>query len=48
MTKNPMPKDGPLCDLLQRWIEDEALRTRILRDNPAALYGFTHDEVIPT
>jgi predicted TIM-barrel fold metal-dependent hydrolase len=46
MMKKPMPNDGPLCDLLERWIPDAAIRTRILVDNPAALYGFGADERI--
>lgn len=36
----PMPNDGDLLDLLARWVPDEALRNRILVDNPARLYGF--------
>ncbi|SIQ15097.1 amidohydrolase family protein [Marinobacterium stanieri] len=36
----PMPNDGDLLDLLARWVPDEAVRNRILVDNPAALYGF--------
>jgi hypothetical protein len=35
----PMPNDGDLADLLFDWIPDEALRNRVLVDNPAALYG---------
>jgi 2-pyrone-4,6-dicarboxylate lactonase len=46
MMKKPMPNDGPLCDLLARWIPDAETRTRILVDNPAALYGFGADERI--
>jgi len=34
------PDDARLFDLLAEWTEDEALRDRILVDNPAALYGF--------
>ena len=34
------PDDAVLLDLLLEWTEDEALRRRILTDNPAALYGF--------
>jgi predicted TIM-barrel fold metal-dependent hydrolase len=46
MMKKPMPNDGPLCDLLARWIPDAATRQRILVDNAAALYGFGADERI--
>jgi predicted TIM-barrel fold metal-dependent hydrolase len=46
MMKKPMPNDGPLCDLLPRWIPDPATRKRILVDNPAVLYGFGADERI--
>jgi predicted TIM-barrel fold metal-dependent hydrolase len=46
MMKKPMPNDGALSDLLQSWIPDERLLSRILRDNPAELYGFARDEVI--
>ena len=34
------PDDAALLDLLLDWVEDDALRNRILVDNPAALYGF--------
>lgn len=47
MMKKPMPNDGPLCDLLERWLPDGAVRSRVLRDNPATFYGFTPDEAIP-
>ena len=46
MMKKPMPNDGPLCDLLARWIPDAATRRRILVENPMALYGFGADERI--
>jgi predicted TIM-barrel fold metal-dependent hydrolase len=46
MMKKPMPNDGPLADLLARWVPDAAIRKRILVDNPAALYGFAADERI--
>ena len=36
----PMPNDGDLADLLFDWAPDPTLRTRILVDNPAVLYGF--------
>jgi 2-pyrone-4,6-dicarboxylate lactonase len=35
-----MPNDGDLANLLLDWIPDEAIRRRILVDNPAARYGF--------
>ena len=35
-----VPDDGALVNLLARWLPDEALRQRVLVDNPAALYGF--------
>jgi predicted TIM-barrel fold metal-dependent hydrolase len=34
------PDDAALLDLLSDWAGDEALRARILVDNPARLYGF--------
>ena len=40
MVKIPMPNDGDLCDLLTKWVPDEALRKQVLVDNPARLYGF--------
>jgi len=46
MMKKPMPNDGPLTDLLARWVPDAAIRKRILVDNPAAFYGFGPDERI--
>jgi predicted TIM-barrel fold metal-dependent hydrolase len=46
MMKKPMPNDGPLCDLLARWIPDVATRRRVLVENPIALYGFGADERI--
>lgn len=36
----PMFNTGDLLDLLAVWVPDEALRNRILVDNPARLYGF--------
>lgn len=36
----PMPDAGDLLGLLGDWAPDEAVRRRILVDNPAALYGF--------
>jgi 2-pyrone-4,6-dicarboxylate lactonase len=35
-----MPNDGDLVDLLPAWIPDEALRRKVLVENPAQLYGF--------
>lgn len=35
-----MPNDGDLADMLLDWIPDEALRKRVLVDNPARLYDF--------
>jgi predicted TIM-barrel fold metal-dependent hydrolase len=32
--------DAILFDLLAQWVPDEAMRNRILVDNPAKLYGF--------
>jgi D-galactarolactone isomerase len=37
---DPPPDDALLFDLLARWTDDEGIRTRILVDNPAALYDF--------
>jgi hypothetical protein len=34
------PNDAILFDLLADWAPDEAIRNRILVDNPTALYGF--------
>ena len=36
----PMPNDADLLDLLMAWAPDEAVRHKILVDNPHALYGF--------
>lgn len=38
--KGAMPNDGDICDLLLDWVPDEAVRRKVLVDNPAALYGF--------
>lgn len=35
-----MPDDGDLVDLLAAFVPDETTRSRILVDNPQALYGF--------
>ena len=40
LPNNNKPDDALLFDLLTEWAPDEATRTRILVDNPAALYGF--------
>ena len=40
MIKGAMPNDGDLADMLSAWIADAALRTQVLVDNPARLYGF--------
>ncbi len=38
--KDAFPDDANLLDLLLEWAPDEAVRRRILVDNPAELYGF--------
>jgi len=38
--KGNMPNDGALLDQLIDWAPDEALRKKILVDNPEVLYGF--------
>ena len=38
--RDAMPDDADLLDLLLEWAPDEAVRRRILVDNPAELYGF--------
>ena len=38
MTGRTMPNDGDLIDLLLEWAPDEAVRKKILVDNPAKLY----------
>lgn len=35
-----IPDDGHLVDLFHQWVGDEALRKKILVDNPARLYDF--------
>lgn len=35
-----MPNDGDLADMLATWVPDDALRKRILVDNPERLYDF--------
>jgi predicted TIM-barrel fold metal-dependent hydrolase len=37
---DPMPNDADLLDLMFEWVPDEAVRNRILADNPAQLFGF--------
>jgi len=39
MNGRTMPNDGDLLDLLLDWAPDEAVRNRILADNPARLFG---------
>lgn len=39
-TEKEKPDDAALFDLLAEWAPDEAVRRRILVDNPAELYGF--------
>src|SRR5258707_5229155 len=39
-TEKEKPDDAVLFDLLAEWAPDEAMRTRILVQNPATLYGF--------
>ena len=34
------PDDADLLDVLLDWVDDDAVRSRILVDNPAKLYGF--------
>lgn len=38
--KDWLPDDAEHLDLLLEWADDAAVRTKILVDNPAALYGF--------
>jgi predicted TIM-barrel fold metal-dependent hydrolase len=40
-TMKDKPDDALLFDLMAQWSPDETLRTRILVDNPAKLYGFS-------
>lgn len=40
-TEKDKPDDAALFDLLGVWVPDEALRRRILVDNPATLYDFS-------
>jgi D-galactarolactone isomerase len=39
-TAGRYPNDAALLDLLLEWAPDEAVRRKILVDNPARLYGF--------
>jgi D-galactarolactone isomerase len=39
--KGAMPDDADLLDVLLDWAPDEAIRKKILVDNPAELYGFS-------
>jgi 2-pyrone-4,6-dicarboxylate lactonase len=36
-----MPDSGHLLDLFNAWTPSEALRRKILVENPAKLYGFS-------
>ena len=36
----PMPNSTEFFDLLFDWVPDDAIRRRILVDNPSHLYGF--------
>jgi 2-pyrone-4,6-dicarboxylate lactonase len=36
----PMPNVGELLDVLADWVPDDAIRHRVLVDNPGRLYGF--------
>ena len=38
--KEKLPNDGDLADLLADWVPDEAMRKRVLVDNPQRLYSF--------
>ena len=38
--EDEMPNAGHLLDLFNEWTKDDAIRRRILVDNPAKLYGF--------
>lgn len=40
MMESAMPNTGLFAELLATWVPDEAVRKRILVDNPARLYGF--------
>ena len=46
-TPGCIPNDGDLLDLLAEFAPDEAVRNRILVDNPARLYGFDRRNVDP-
>lgn len=39
-----MPDDTNLLDMMLQWLPDSTLRQQIFVDNPAKLYGFTHDD----
>jgi len=40
LLETTMPNDGDLVDQIAVWVPDEAVRRRILVDNPERLYGF--------
>jgi D-galactarolactone isomerase len=36
----PKPDDAWMLDMLLDWVPDAAVRTKVLVENPARLYGF--------
>lgn len=42
--KKVVPSNAAMLDLLLEWAPDDAVRTKILVDNPATVYGFADDE----
>ncbi|WP_431285211.1 amidohydrolase family protein [Humitalea sp. 24SJ18S-53] len=42
--EKPLPDDAVMFDLLESWAPSEALRQRILVENPALLYGFAESD----
>ena len=40
MVKSAMPNDADIADLVTNWLPDDAIRHRVLVENPARLYGF--------
>lgn len=44
----PTPSDALMLDQLLAWADDDTTRHRILADNPAALYGFSSPESLPS
>ena len=47
LLETTMPNDGDLVDQIAVWVPDEAVRKRILVDNPERLYGFERPEIVP-